>query len=150
MKVILLQDIKGVGKKDQIINANDGYAKNFLFPKKLAVEANAGSLKQLDNKNKAIAAQAQAELEKAQEIGKALEAGTINLSVKIGENGKLFGSITSKEIAAAIKEQLNLEIDKKKIVIKDAIKSCGEKTINVKLHPKVTANLKVIITEAEN
>lgn len=148
MKVILLQDIKGVGKKDQIINANDGYAKNFLFPKKLAVEANAGSMKQLDNKNKAIAAQQQAELEKAQEIGKTLEAGVINLSVKIGENGKLFGSITNKEISAAIKEQLKLDIDKKKIVIKDAIKSSGEKTVSVKLHPKVTASLKVIITEA--
>lgn len=148
MKVILLQDIKGVGKKDQIINANDGYAKNFLFPKKLAVEANAGSMKQLDNKNKAIAAQQQAELEKAQEIGKALEAGVVNLSVKIGENGKLFGSITNKEISAAIKEQLKLDIDKKKIVIKDAIKSSGEKTVSVKLHPKVTASLKVIITEA--
>lgn len=148
MKVILLQDIKGVGKKDQIINANDGYAKNFLFPKKLAVEANAGSMKQLDNKNKAIAAQAQEELEKAQETGKALEAGSINLSVKIGENGKLFGAVTNKEIAAAIKEQMNLDIDKKKIVIKDAIKSSGEKTVSVKLHPKVTASLKVIITEA--
>lgn len=147
MKVILLQDIKGVGKKDQIINANDGYAKNFLFPKKLAVEANAGSMKQLDNKNKAIAAQQQAELEKAQEIGKALEAGVVNLSVKIGETGKLFGSITNKEISAAIKEQLKLDIDKKKIVIKDAIKSSGEKTVSVKLHPKVTASLKVIITE---
>ncbi len=148
MKVILLQDIKGVGKKDQIINANDGYAKNFLFPKKLAVEASAGSMKQLDNKKKAAAAQAQEELEKAQKLGEALEAASITLSVKVGENGKLFGAVTNKEIAAAIKEQLNLDVDKKKIVIGDAIKSSGEKTVNVKLHPKVTADLKVVVTEA--
>lgn len=146
MKVILLQDIKGVGKKDQIINANDGYAKNFLFPKKLAVEAGGDNLKKLDNKKKAEEAQAQAVLEQAQELAKKLENLTVKLSVKIGENGKLFGAVTNKEISAAIKQQTNLEIDKKKIVT-EAIKTIGEQQVAVKLHPKVTAKLKVIVEQ---
>ncbi|MBQ9518969.1 MAG: 50S ribosomal protein L9, partial [Firmicutes bacterium] len=91
MKVILLQDIKGVGKKDQIINANDGYAKNFLFPRKLAVEAEGNNLKKLDNQKKAEAAQAQAVLDQARELGKKIEEITVKIPVKLGENGKLFG-----------------------------------------------------------
>lgn len=146
MKVILLQDIKGVGKKDQIINANDGYAKNFLFPRKLAVEAGDNNLKHLDNKKKAEAAQAQALLEEAQALGKKIEAATVKIPVKIGENGKLFGAVTNKEIAAALKAQ-GLDIEKKKIAA-EAIKTLGEKTVTVKLHPKVSASLKVIVEEA--
>lgn len=147
MKVILLQDIKGVGKKDQIINANDGYAKNFLFPRKLAVEAGDNNLKHLDNKKKAEAAQAQALLEEAQALGKKIEAITVKLPVKIGENGKLFGAVTNKEIAAALKAQAGLEIDKKKIS-GEPIKATGETSVTVKLHPKVSAALKVIVEEA--
>lgn len=147
MKVILLQDIKGVGKKDQIINANDGYAKNFLFPRKLAVEAEGNNLKKLDNQKKAEAAQAQAVLEEAQALGKKIEEITVKIPVKLGENGKLFGAVTNKEIAAALKEQAGLEIDKKKISA-ESIKALGEKTVVVKLHPKVSANLKVIVEQA--
>ncbi|MBR6401081.1 MAG: 50S ribosomal protein L9 [Firmicutes bacterium] len=147
MKVILLQDVKGVGKKDQIINANDGYAKNFLFPRKLAVEAEGNNLKKLDNQKKAEAAQAQAVLEQAQELCKKLEQVTVRIPVKIGDNGKLFGAVTNKEIAAALKEQTGLDIEKKKISA-EAIKTVGEKTVTVKLHPKVSAQLKVTVEQA--
>ena len=147
MKVILLQDIKGVGKKDQIINANDGYAKNFLFPRKLAVEAEGNNLKKLDNQKKAEAAQAQALLEEAQTLGKKIEGVTVKIPVKIGDNGKLFGAVTNKEISAALKEQTGLDIEKKKISA-EAIKTTGEKTVTVKLHPKVSAQLKVIVEQA--
>ena len=147
MKVILLQDVKGVGKKDQIINANDGYAKNFLFPRKLAVEAEGNNLKKLDNQKKAEAAQAQAVLEQAQELCKKLEQVTVRIPVKIGDNGKLFGAVTNKEIAATLKEQTGLDIEKKKISA-EAIKTVGEKTVTVKLHPKVSAQLKVTVEQA--
>ncbi len=146
MKVILLQDIKGVGKKDQIITANDGYARNYLLPRKLAVEAGDGNLKHLDNKKKAEAAQQQAILEQAQELCKKIEGTSVKVSVKTGENGKLFGAVTNKEISAALKEA-GLDIDKKKIVT-DSIKTLGEKTVTVKLHPKVSASLKVVVEEA--
>ncbi len=147
MKVILLQDIKGVGKKDQIINANDGYAKNFLFPRKLAVEAEGNNLKKLDNQKKAEAAQAQALLEQARELGEKIKQITVKIPVKLGENGKLFGAVTNKEIAAALKEQSGLEIDKKKISA-ESIKTLGEKTVTVKLHPKVSVDLKVVVEQA--
>ena len=147
MKVILLQDIKGVGKKDQIINANDGYAKNFLFPRKLAVEAEGNNLKKLDNQKKAEAAQAQAVLEQARELGEKIKQITVKIPVKLGENGKLFGAVTNKEIAAALKEQSGLEIDKKKISA-ESIKTLGEKTVTVKLHPKVSVDLKVVVEQA--
>lgn len=146
MKVILLEDIKGVGKKDQIVNASDGYARNFLFAKNKALEATPGNLKALDGKKKAEEAKKQEELEKAQALGKEIEEKTVTVSVKTGENGKVFGSVTNKEIGAALKEQFNLEIDKKKIVVNDTIKTVGEKTVEVKLHPKVTAKLKINVT----
>ncbi len=143
MKVILLEDVKGVGKKDECVNASEGYAKNFLFPKKLAVEANAGNVKRLDNKKKAEAEQARELLENAKELAKKVEEVTVNISVKIGSNGKLFGAVTNKEIAAALLSQSGLDIDKKKIVLSEPIKELGEKEASVKLHPQVTAKLKV-------
>lgn len=146
MKVILLQDVKGVGKKDQIVNASEGYAKNFLFPKNLAMEATSGNMKQLDNKKKAEAAKAQEELEKAQALCVEIEKLNVKVEVKIGENGKLFGAVTNKEIAAAVKEQCKMDIDKKKIVLSESIKTTGEKEVSVKLHPKVSAKLKVTVT----
>lgn len=146
MKVILLQDVKGVGKKDQIVNASEGYAKNFLFPKNLALEASAGNMKQLDNKKKAEEAKAQEELEKAQALALEIEKMNVKVEVKIGENGKLFGAVTNKEIGVAIKEQYKMDIDKKKIVLSDSIKTTGEKEVSVKLHPKVSATLKVNVT----
>jgi large subunit ribosomal protein L9 len=145
MKVILLADVKGVGKKDQIINASEGYANNFLLPRKLAVEANAGNVKKLDNEKKAVETQRQEELEAARELCTKLEAETVVIKVKLGSNGKLFGSVTNKEIGAALKSQSTLDIDKKKIVVKEPIKDTGEHEVSVKLHPKVTAKLKVVI-----
>jgi large subunit ribosomal protein L9 len=146
MKVILLQDVKGVGKKDQVINASEGYAKNFLFPKNLAMEANAGNMKQLDNKHKAEEAKAQEELDKARALASELEKMDVKIEVKIGDNGKLFGAVTNKEISAAIKEQYGMDIDKKKIALSDSIKTTGEKEASVKLHPKVSAKLKVTVS----
>lgn len=147
MKVILLQDIKGVGKKDQIINASEGYARNFLFPKNLALEASKNNLSQLEHKKMAEEQKKQEELDKARELAKTIEEKTVSIQVKIGDNGKLFGSVTNKEIGSALKEQFSIDIDKKKIVLNDSIKSIGEKTVDIKLHPKVTAKLKVNILE---
>ena len=147
MKVILLQDIKGVGKKDQTINASDGYAKNFLIPKGLAVEANPANIKKLERQKAEAAAKAEAELEAAQKLGKEIEAKTINVNVKVGNNGKLFGAVTNKEVAAALKEQFNIDIDKKKIVV-EPIKAVGDAEASIKLHPNVTAKLKISVSEA--
>lgn len=147
MKVILLADVKGVGKKEQIVNASEGYARNFLFPKNLAIEANAGNMKKLDNKHKLEAQKAKEELENSQALADKLEKLSVDIKVKTGGNGKLFGAVTNKEIASALKQQHNLEIDKKKIVLNDAIKTTGEKEVNIKLHPKVTAKLKVLVAE---
>lgn len=147
MKVILLQDIKGVGKKDQTINASDGYAKNFLIPKGMAVEANQANIKKLEKQKAEAEAKAQAELEAAQKLGKEIESKTIGIKVKVGNNGKLFGAVTNKEVAAALKEQFNIEIDKKKIVV-DPIKSIGDAEASIKLHPSVTAKLKISVAEA--
>lgn len=147
MKVILLQDIKGVGKKDQTINASDGYAKNFLMPKGLAVEASAANIKKLEKQKAEAEAKAQAELEAAQKLGKEIESKTINIKVKVGNNGKLFGAVTNKEVSAELKDQFNIEIDKKKIVV-DPIKSTGDAEASIKLHPNVTVKLKISVTEA--
>lgn len=147
MKVILLEDVKGVGKKDQIINANDGYAKNFLLPKKLAVPADKNNLTKMDNIKKIEDAKRQEEYDNAVAIGKQIEAKTLQINVKLGSNGKLFGTVTNKEITNALKEQIGIEVDKKKIVLSSPIKTLGEKEATVKLHPKVTVTLKVTINE---
>lgn len=147
MKVILLADVKGVGKKEQIINASEGYARNYLLPKKLGVEANAVNMKKLESKHKMEAQAAQEELDAAKALAADIEKLTVSIKVKVGNNGKLFGAVTNKEIAAALKEQHNTDIDKKKIVLNDAIKTTGEKEVNIKLHPKVVAKLKVSIAE---
>ncbi len=147
MKVILLEDVKGVGKKDQIINANDGYAKNFLLPKKLAVPADKNNLTKMDNIKKIEDAKRQEEYDNAVALGKEIEAKNLQINVKLGSNGKLFGTVTNKEIANALKEQANIEVDKKKIILSSPIKALGEKEATVKLHPKVTVTLKVTINE---
>ncbi len=146
MKVILLTDIKGVGKKDQTINASDGYAKNFLIPKKFAVEATPANVKKLEKQKADEAAQAQAELEAAQALAAQLEAQPITINVKTGGNGKLFGAVTNKEISAELKAQRNIDVDKKKIIA-EPIKTLGEEEVSVKLHTNVTAKVKVIIAE---
>ncbi len=147
MKVILLEDVKGVGKKDQIIDANDGYAKNFLLPKKLAVLADKNNLTKMDNIKKIEDAKRQEEYDNAVALGKEIESKTLKINVKLGSNGKLFGTVTNKEIASALKEQSNIEIDKKKIILSSPIKTLGEKEVTVKLHPKVSVTLKIAINE---
>ena len=148
MKLILLEDVKSVGKKGDLINASEGYAKNFLLPKKLAGEATKSNLNDYELKQKADAKRRQEELEKAQETAAALKDKVVTIKVKTGGNGKLFGSVTNKEVADAIVEQTKLEIDKKKVSIGDPIKMVGERTAVVKLHPKVSAEVTIKIEEA--
>lgn len=148
MKVILLEDVKSVGKKGELVNASDGYAKNFLFPKKLAVEATKSNLNDFELKQKAEAKRKKEELEQAQNIAKELENKTVTVKVKTGENGKLFGSVTNKEVAEEIVKQTGMEIDKKKVSIGDPIKMVGERTAVIKLHPKVSAEITIKIVEA--
>lgn len=147
MKVILLEDVKTLGKKGQIVNINDGYARNFVLPKKLGVEATPKNLNDLKLQNANKEKLAQEALDAAKELAEKLEAGKVVLSIKTGEGGKAFGSVSSKEIATEVKNQMGYEIDKKKIQLKDAIKTLGTHTVPVKLHAKVTAELKVVVTE---
>ena len=143
MKVILLADIKGVGKKDDIINANDGYARNYLFPKKLAVEANKGNMTNLDSKKSSEKHRKDLELAHAKEQAEKIKDITLKIQVKAGENGKIFGSLTSKEISENLKKEHNLDIDKKKINLKEPIKVLGRKTVEVRLYEGVIAYLNV-------
>ena len=148
MKVILLDNIKGVGKKDEIINASDGYARNYLFPKKLAVEATKENLGKLESKNEANKFKKQTEKNDAIEVSNKLKELVLTIKVKAGENGKIFGGVTSKEISENLKEQYKIEIDKKKIEVKETIKNIGRFTINIKLYEGVNAKLTVnIISE---
>ncbi|HIW40160.1 MAG TPA: 50S ribosomal protein L9 [Candidatus Eubacterium pullicola] len=145
MKVILLADVKGKGKAGDVVKVNDGYARNMLFPKGLAKEATAGNLKNLEHQ-KAIAAEQEAERKaEAEATAKKLADLTVKIETKAGDNGKLFGSITSADIADACKEQAGIEIDKKKIVLDAPVKQAGNVEVQVKLYPEVTAKLKVEI-----
>ena len=143
MKVILLKDIKNVGKKDEIINANDGYARNFLFPKGFAVEANKDNLLKLQAKNDSKAHKKELEIEENKKQAKKIESITLELHVKAGENGKIFGGVTSKEISEEIKKQYKIEIDKKKIVLKETIKNTGRFTVDIKFGDGVNAKLEL-------
>ena len=143
MKVILKADIKGVGKKDQIINASDGYARNFLLPKNLAVEANAENMSKLKSKNESIAYQKNQEREEAKNIADKMSKILLKIKVKAGENGKIFGGVSSKEIAENLEKQYSIKIDKKKIELKEAIKTLGSTTVNVKLYEGVFGKLKI-------
>ena len=145
MKVILLDNIKGVGKKDEIINASDGYARNYLFPKKLAVEATKENLGKLESKNEANKFKKQNEKNDAIEVANKLKELVLTIKVKAGENGKIFGGVTSKEISENLKEQYKIEIDKKKIEVKETIKNIGRFTINIKLYEGLNAKLTVNI-----
>ncbi|AWK50263.1 50S ribosomal protein L9 [Clostridium beijerinckii] len=144
MKVILLQDVKKIGKKGDVIEASDGYARNFLFPRKLAQEANDSNMHILNNKKENERKQKLAELEAAQKLAGELKGKEITIKAKAGESGKLFGAITSKDVAELIKAQYKIEIDKKKIVM-DTIKLAGGYEIEVKLYPEVSTKMKVII-----
>lgn len=143
MKVILLDNIKGVGKKDEVINASDGYARNFLFPKKLAVEANAENMSKLKNKQDSAKHKKDVEKENAEEIAKKLKDITLTIKVKSGENGRIFGGVTSKEISENLKQQYKIEIDKKKIVLNETIKNIGVFNISIKIFEGVVGNLKI-------
>ena len=147
MKVILLQDIKNVGKKDEIINANDGYARNFLFPKKLAVEANAENMSKLKNKQNSVQHKKDVEKEKAEEIAKKLKDITVNIKVKAGDNGRIFGGVTSKEISENLKQQFKIDVDKKKIVVNETIKNLGVFNVQVRLFEGIVGVLKINVCQ---
>ncbi len=144
MKVILKEDIKGVGKKDQIINANDGYARNFLFPKNLAVPADKGNLTNLQSKKTSEEHRKELERDKAKETAKKIEGILLKLPVKSGENGKVFGSITAKEIAENLEKQYKIIVDKKKINLQEPIKNLGTFNIEIKLYDSIVAKVNVI------
>ena len=143
MKVILLADIKGVGKKDEVINASDGYARNFLFPKKLALEANKENMAKLKAKNDSKAYQKEMDIKAAKEIATKLNTISMKMIVKAGENGKIFGGVTAKEIAENLKKEYNIEIDKKKVLLPETIKTIGIHTVEIKLYEGIIAKLKL-------
>ena len=146
MKVVLLSDVKGHGKKGELCNVSDGYARNFLFPKKLAVEADNAALNELKNREQAAAHHKQEEINAANATAKALNGKEVVIKAKAGSNGKLFGSVTSKEIAAEIKNKVGIEIDKKKMSVAD-IKNFGEYTAEIKLYQGISAKITVKVTE---
>ena len=143
MKVILLTDIKGVGKKDQIINASDGYARNFLLPRKMAVEANNENLAKLKSKNESKAYKKEMDIKEAKAVKEKIEKLTMKMVVKAGENGKIFGGVTSKEIAENLKKEYSIEIDKKKVLLPETIKNIGTFTVDIKLYEGIIAQLKL-------
>lgn len=147
MKVILLEDVKSLGKKGEIVNVSDGYARNYVLPKKLGVEANSANMNDLKLQKANADKVAKEQLEAAQKMAELLETKEVVLKMKSGEGGRAFGSISSKEIAAAAKQQCALELDKKKIQLPEAIKALGVYEVNVKLHTKVTGKLKVKVVE---
>ncbi len=147
MKIVLLQDVKKLGKEGEILEVSDGYARNFLLAKKLAKQADATAINDAKLKKEALAREKAALLAEAKELGAKLKESKIEVQVKGGDNGRIFGSVSTKEIAKAIKEQLGLSVDKKKIVVKDQIKAFGAYNIPIKLHPKVTVELKLNVIE---
>ena len=147
MKVILQQDVKGQGKRGQLVNVSDGYARNFLFPKNLAVPANADNMNKMIMQDKAKKAQMAAEKAEAQAIAEKLKSCTVKLTARAGSGGRLFGAVTSKEIADALKEQYGLEISKAKLVQEEPIKSFGTYELKCKLGYEVTGTVKVTVAE---
>lgn len=148
MKVVLMEDVKSLGKKGQIVNVNDGYARNYILPKKLGVEAttkNMNDLKLQKAHEEKVAAQV---LEEAKAFAKDLGEKSVTLSVKAGEGGRVFGSVSTKEIAKAALDQLGIELDKKKMQLSDPIKTCGTHVVPIRVHKDVTAELKVTVVEA--
>lgn len=148
MEIVLLEDVKTLGKKGQIVKVNDGYARNFILPKKLGVEATSKNLNDLKLQKANEARVAAAQLAAAKELAEKIEKLSVTLTMKAGENGKAFGSISGKEIAAAAADQLKLEIDKKKLVLPEPLKTFGTHQVPIKLHRDVTAKLAVKIVEA--
>lgn len=147
MKVILLQDVKSVGKKGDVINAKDGYARNFLFPKKLAKEATEGNIKVLEEQKTSKKLKQDQELKQAKELAEKISNLTVKIVSKAGDNGKLFGSITSKDIADELNKQHKINVDKRKISMDGTIKTLGTTSVEVKVYPKVSSSLKVEVVE---
>ncbi len=147
MKIILLQDVKALGKKGEIVEVSDGYARNMILPKKLGVEATGKNMNDLKLQNQHAEKVALENLEAARKLAEEIAKVQVQVSIKTGEGGRTFGSVSTKEIAQAAKEQLNLELDKKKMQLPEALKSLGVHEVPLKLHPKVTATLKVKVVE---
>ncbi len=148
MKVILLEDVKSLGKKGQIVNVSDGYARNMILPKKLGVEATSKNLNDLKLRKANEEKVAQENLDAAKAFAEKLSTKEVILTLKVGEGGRTFGSVSSKEISEAAKKQLNLDIDKKKLQLENPIRNLGVTNVPVRLHPKVTGSLKVWVKEA--
>ena len=149
MKVILLKDVKGTGKKNEVKEVSDGYARNYLLPKKLAVPADNTNMKELNEKNKSKENKAQKEYEAAVELGKKMEELNVVIYAKAGDGGRLFGSITSKDIAEQIKKQHNIEVDKRKITLDEPIRVLGSRFVDIKIHQKVTTKIRVDVKEKQ-
>jgi large subunit ribosomal protein L9 len=145
MEIILTQDVRSLGKKGEVVKVSDGYARNFILPKKLGLQATKQNLYELEQQKAAEAKRQKELLEEAKDFAKKLGEISIKVGIKAGEGGKTFGSISTKEIAAAVKDQFNLDIDRKKIQLSDPIKNAGSYTVPVKLHPQVTADMKVLV-----
>ena len=148
MEVVLLEDVKSLGKKGQIVKVNEGYARNFILPKKLGVEATTKNLNDLKLKKANEEKVAAQQLAAAKELAEKLEKASVTLAIKAGDNGKAFGSVSGKEIGSAIQEQLGLEIDKKKLMLSEPLKTFGTHEVPIKLHRDVTAKLAVKVVEA--
>ena len=148
MQVILLEDVKSLGKKGQLVDVSDGYARNFILSKKKGIEATAKNMNDLKLQKAHEDKLAAQRLEEAKLFAAEIAKAEVVLELKVGEGGKLFGAVSSKEIAQAAKEQLNMELDKKKLVLPNPIKTVGTTSVSVKLHPQVTAELKVVVKEA--
>lgn len=149
MKVILLEDVKTVGKKGEVVDVSAGYARNFIFPKKLGVEATSKNMNDLKLQKANEEKVAKEQYEEAKELAKKIEEGSVKLYIKAGEGGKTFGSVSAKEIAKAVSEQMGIEIDKKKMQLPEAIKTLGVHEVPVKVHPKVIAKLRVKCEKCE-
>ncbi|MEM1485632.1 50S ribosomal protein L9 [Oscillospiraceae bacterium PP1C4] len=149
MKVILTQDVQGSGKKGDLVNVSDGYARNFLLKRGMAIEASAQAMGELKSKQASIEHKAAVEKQTAQDLAAKLEGKTIKVTAKAGANGKLFGSVTSKEIAEEISKQFSENLDKRKIVLSADIKAFGSYTAQIKLHPGISATVYVVVGEAE-
>jgi len=147
MKVVLLQDVRGQGKKGQLLNVSDGYARNFLLPRKLAAEATKDVLNAMEQHDEAVRRRAEEDLARAKLLAKDLEAITVRIQMKAGANGKLYGAVTAREIADALLAQKNIEIDHRKLVLDEAIKNFGNYEVKAKLFPQVTGKFNLIVTE---
>jgi large subunit ribosomal protein L9 len=149
MKVILTQDVKSQGKKGQLINVSDGYARNFLFPKGLAIEADAGAMNDLKNKESSRLHKIELEKAAAKETAEKLEKVTVKLSAKAGADGRLYGSVTSLDIAENLEKQHNIKVDKRKIQLSDPIKTFGVHSVTVKLYTEITGKINVVISDVK-